>query len=174
LGLRPTEPCSSHAAVRRLRRQKPSCRQRPLGGTKHESRKPSLFPRKQAPAHATRRGTERAPDFRGLLYARVRHLRQRFRPPKARSSPGLTVPSRDPSKRWIWPEGYISPHAVSPQLPESNCKALPQGVAPPEVVARKRTTGPHGLFLPHDHTRRFDLDAARESPPRRSGYVTIP
>jgi hypothetical protein len=148
LGLRPPELCSSHAAVRRLRRQSPPAVRSPLSITTHGQRVPSLSPRKQAPAQTPPGEEPSEPSTSGHYSTRESATsRRRFRPPRARSSPGLShPPGVCPSERLAQPADCTSPHAVRSTAARRHVDPLPQGLAPPRDGDAQAHHGPSWVF----------------------------
>lgn len=107
--------------------------------------------RNSAPAARQARRATSPPAFRALLRTRVRHRRQRFKPPPARSSLGL-LPSRV-----LPPAAIIRPSADLP----SGGYAVPHKAAVAPTTGSRSTAG-----LAH-----FPKEAA--DPPGVPGLVTL-
>jgi hypothetical protein len=166
LGLRPSEPCSSRAAVRRLRRRCPpgvvtiptadptrrshaSAARRAMGRPGNAPRLQGLAPHESPPLHG------------GGLDRRERVALLGFRPPGC-----------SPSLDW---QGLrrASPHELVPQGASDLWNAL-QGFASSEIGSPLSRPPTLLGFLASWPSRACGLDAVRESPPQASGCVTVP
>jgi hypothetical protein len=100
----PPEPCSSRAAVRRLRRLYPHVvHYDHTDCSRPEIHRPT--PRPRGPEHQTphqgRQPAQSRLDLKVLLHTRIRLEHRRFRPSLTRSSPGFqSPPGSSPSPRW--------------------------------------------------------------------------
>jgi hypothetical protein len=169
-GVRPSELCSSRAAVRRLRRP---CLLAvwPLRELSSEARLPSQAPRICASCRtnaAASRWTESSTSR--LCSTRESATRRRlFRPAQARSSPGPSPlqgvhPHRD---------GYEEPPLMRLANRTQATGAPRFRVSLPAGLADlSRGCRPSWGLLPRDASRGFDLDAVLGSPPWRPRYVT--
>jgi hypothetical protein len=174
-GVHPSEPCSSRAAVRRLRRR---C---PLDVAAPSNLPEDRFAERDA---ETPRPSSPAPIWEGLRDAP--HL-QGFAP---HESPPLQagclgrprrvallgfVPSR------VFPlTGMARP---SPRLPSWDCPTrrridradAPTGFSyPVRLACLSRDCRPSWGFPPHDPSRKLESFAVRESPPQAPGCVAVP
>jgi hypothetical protein len=99
---------------------------------------------------------------------------RRFRPERARSSPGLP-PLQGALPPWI-DDGLhrVSPHEVT-RTADKSTDWTPYRVSLPERLAGlSRDCRPSWGSPPCDSPRKFGLAAVRESPPQAPGCVTAP
>jgi hypothetical protein len=175
-GVRPPEPSSSRAAVRRLRRlclldvqrlleptRKPAFRR----GCRSAAPEPlaSMMGRPAKPPRLQGVAPHESPPHRSGGLGRTEHVALLgFRPSRVFPLAGRTTTT-----------GRVSPHEVTRMDDESTVRTPLQGLAFRRGwLASFETADPPGVSSPCDSPRKFGSMAVRESPPRAPGCVTAP
>jgi hypothetical protein len=132
-GVRPSELCSSRAAVRRLRRLCPPVVETLLGPSRGPPSS-SQAPKRRAKPDDPHDGLaiEAPPAFRALLHTRVRHSRPAFYTgPRAWLSWALSPPGCSPSPEWRRPSPRLPswgwPERTTSRPNERPCRVLLTG-----------------------------------------------